>query len=116
MDRNPYREPFRKNAESYISVSPNGAEPAVISLPNNGDIIYDSGVTLFQIQPANSSHEVPSTASGWSGTYIADQLDVPVNLTVSVNPNGASPVQILLLPQSPIIFNSGVTLFDIRKG
>jgi hypothetical protein len=43
-------------------------------------------------------------------------LDVPVNLTVSVNPNGASPVQILLPPQSPIIFNSGVTLFDIRKG
>jgi hypothetical protein len=97
----------------YLSVSPNGADPAVLSMGNGGDIIYNSGVTLFQIQPASSSSEVPPTASGWSGTYISNQLDTPVNLIVSVNPNGASPAHIDLSPKSSIVFNSGVTLFNV---
>lgn len=107
---------FGESLDLYVSVSPNGAEPAVINMSNGGDIIYNSGVTLFQIQPATSTHEVPPTASGWSGTYISNQLDASVSLIVSVNPNGASPAQLLLPPKASIVFNSGVTLFNVTPG
>jgi hypothetical protein len=99
----------------YVSTSPNGAHPAVLNMGNGGDIIYNSGVTLFQIQPVTSGSEVPPTSSAWSGTYISNQLDDSVTLTVSVSPNGASPVQILVPSKSAFIFNSGVTLFNVTS-
>ncbi len=107
---------YGESLDFYVSVSPNGASPAVLNMGNGGDIIYNSGVTLFQIQPASSSSEVPPNASGWSGTYISNQLTDSVNLIVSVNPNGASPAQILLPSKAAIVFNSGVTLFNVTPG
>jgi hypothetical protein len=104
---------YGQTLDFYLSTSPNGANPAVLNMGNGGDVIYNSGVTLFQIQPATSGTEVPPTASGWTGTYISNQLAGPVTLTVSVNPNGASPVQIYVPSKSSFIFNSGVTLFDV---
>jgi hypothetical protein len=97
----------------YLSVNPNGASPAVMSMGNGGDVIYNSGVTLFQIQPATSSSEVPPHESGWVGTYISNQLTESVNLIVSTSPNGASPAQILLPSKAAIIYNTGVTLFNV---
>ena len=104
---------YGQSLDFYLSTSPNGAEPTVLNMGNGGDIIYNSGVTLFQIQPSTSSSEVPPTASGWTGTYISNQLATSVTLIVSVNPNGASPVQILVPSKSSFVFNSGVTLFNV---
>ena len=104
---------YGQSLDFYVSTSPNGAHPAVLNMGNGGDIIYNSGVTLFQIQPATSSSEVPPSASGWTGTYLSNQLETSVTLIVSVNPNGASPVQILVPSKSSFVFNSGVTLFDV---
>jgi len=104
---------YGESLDFYLSTSPNGASPAVLNMGNGGDVIYNSGLTLFQIQPATSSTEVPPTASGWSGTYISNQLGTSVTLIVSVNPNGASPVQMLVPPKTSFVFNSGVTLFNV---
>ena len=104
---------YGESLNFYVSTSPNGAEPVVLSMGNGGDIIYNSGVTLFQIQTTTSGSEVPPTASGWGGTYISNQLSDSVTLIVSVNPNGASPLQILLPSKSSFVFNSGVTLFNV---
>lgn len=104
---------YGESLDFYVSTSTNGAEPAVLNMGNGGDIIYNSGVTLFQIQPATSGTEVPPTASGWVGTYISNQLSDSVTLIVSVSPNGANPVQILVPSKASFIFNSGVTLFNV---
>ncbi|HEX3530796.1 MAG TPA: hypothetical protein VH988_27345 [Thermoanaerobaculia bacterium] len=106
---------YGESLDFYVSTSPNGASPAVLNMSNGGDIIYNSGLTLFQIQPATSSTEVPQTASGWTGTYISNQLNDSVTLIVSVNPNGASPVQILVPAKTSFVFNSGVTLFNVTQ-
>jgi hypothetical protein len=105
---------YGQTLDFYLSTSPNGADPAVLNMGNGGDIIYNSGVTLFQLQPATSGTEVPPTASGWTGTYISNQLETSVNLIVSVSPNGANPVDILVPSKSSFVFNSGVTLFDVK--
>lgn len=107
---------FGESLDFYVSVSPNGAHPAVLNMGNGGDIIYNSGVTLFQIQPATSSSEVPPHESGWTGTYISNQLDDSVNLIVSCSPNGENPAQILLPSKAAIIYNTGVTLFNVNPG
>lgn len=104
---------YGESLDFYVSTNPNGASPAVLNMGNGGDIIYNSDLTLFQIQPASSTKEVPPTSSGWGGTYISNQLDNSVNLIVSTNPNGASPAQILLPAKAAIVFNSGVTLFNV---
>lgn len=104
---------YGETLDFYLSTSPNGAEPAVLNMGNGGDIIYNSGLTLFQIQPASSSTEVPQTASGWVGTYISNQLDDSVTLIVSTSPNGANPAQILVPAKTQFVFNSGVTLFNV---
>lgn len=51
----------------------------------------------------------------WTGTYISNQLETSVTLIASVNPNGASPVQILLPSKGSFGFNSGVTLFNVTS-
>ena len=102
---------YGQTLDFYLSTSPNGASPAVLNMGNGGDVIYNSGVTLFQLQPATSGTEVPPTASGWTGTYISNQLGTSVNLIVSLSPNGANPIDILVPSKSSFIFNSGVTLF-----
>jgi hypothetical protein len=104
---------YGETLDFYVSVSPNGAEPAVINMGNGGDIIYNSGVTLFQIQPASSSSEVPPHESGWTGTYISNQLSTSVTLIVSDSPNGANPAKVLLPPKGTMIFNPNCTLFNV---